>query len=362
VSLHRVDVLVVGLGPAGASAAAAAARAGLRVVGVDRRREAGRPVQCAEFVPALVGIDVGDLARSVRQSIASMATFVENDAPDLVHPFPGKMLDRAAFDASLVADAAAAGAQCRFGAAVRRIGDDGAVTLSDGTTIVAKVIVGADGPRSRVGHAIGSVNRVLVETRQITVPLLVPHDATDIFLSKSIPGGYGWLFPKGDVANLGAGVDPEYREGLKAIIETLHEALVDDGRLGEAVLGVTGGAIPVGGMLRVQRRLGPAQVMLAGDAAGLSNPITGAGIAAAVCSGRLAGEAAAAVARGEAQAAIAYEEELRDVFGAALERAVRRRAGLGDALRRGVDARDCLRRGWIAYPEYWAEQAEEARA
>jgi flavin-dependent dehydrogenase len=114
-------------------------------------------------------------------------------------------------------------------------------------------------------------------------------------------------------------------------------------------------------MLRVQRRLGPAHVMLAGDAAGLSNPITGAGIAAAVCSGRLAGEAAAAVARGEAEAVIAYEEELRDVFGAALERAVRRRAGLADALRRGAEAKDCLRRGWIAYPEYWIAQSEEAR-
>ena len=211
-SLHHADVLVVGLGPAGASAAAAAARTGLRVVAVDRRREAGVPVQCAEFVPALIGIDVGGLASSVRQSIASMVTFVEDDAPDLTHPFPGKMLDRAAFDASLVCDAVTAGAQCRFGATVRRIGEDASVTLADGTTIVAAVIVGADGPRSRVGRAIGSVNTAQVETRQVTVPLIVAHDATDIFLSRSIPGGYGWLFPKGNVANLGAGIDPVHRD------------------------------------------------------------------------------------------------------------------------------------------------------
>ena len=358
----RADVLVVGLGPAGASAAAAAARAGLCVVGVDRRHEAGVPVQCAEFVPALIGIDVGDLARSVAQSIGSMMTFVEDDAPDLTHPFPGKMIDRAAFDAALVRDAIAAGADCRFGTTVRRIDGDGVAALADGTTIVAAVVVGADGPRSRVGRAIGSVNAGLVETRQVTVPLRVAHDATDIFLSRSIPGGYGWLFPKGSVANLGAGIDPAHRHRLKTIVATLHAALVGDGRVGENVLAVTGGAIPVGGMLRVQRTLGSVRVLLAGDAAGLSNPVTGAGIAAAVHSGKLAGLAAAAIAQGDAQAALAYEEELRDVLGAALDRAVRRRAELAASAVKRTPGNDALRRGWIAYPQYWSAQAGEARA
>ena len=360
-SVRHADVLVVGLGPAGASAAAAAARAGLRVVAVDRRREPGVPVQCAEFVPALIGLDVGDLARSVRQSIASMSTFVEEDAPDLTRPFPGKMLDRAAFDASLVGDAVAAGAHCRFAVTVRRIDADAVVTLADGTTIEAAVIVGADGPRSRVGRAIGSVNVALVETRQITVPLCVAHDATDIFLSTSIPGGYGWLFPKANVANLGAGIDPAHRHRLKPIVAKLHQALVDEGRVGERVLGVTGGAIPVGGMLDLQRGLGSAHVLLAGDAAGLANPITGAGIAAAVYSGKLAGQAAAAIAHGDRQAALAYEEELRDVLGGALARAARRRAERALAAQQG-GGNAALRRTWIAYPQYWTTQAEEARA
>jgi len=360
VSIHHADVLVVGLGPAGASAAAAAARTGLRVVAVDRRREAGVPVQCAEFVPTLIGIEVGALACSVRQSIASMATFVERDPPDLTHPFPGKMLDRAAFDAALVRDAVAVGAQCRFAASVRRIGRDGVVVLADGTTLDARVIVGADGPRSRVGRAIDRVNVCLVETRQITVPLLAAHDATDIFLSASIPGGYGWLFPKGTVANLGAGVDAAHRHRLKAVVDTLHSALIGERRVGEKVLAVTGGAIPVGGMLSPHGLLGRAHVLLAGDAAGLTNPVTGAGIAAAVYSGNLAGQAAAALARGDARAALAYEEELRDVLGAALDRAVRRRAERAAATPRG-GSREALRRGWIAYPQYWAAQTEEAR-
>ncbi|MGH8802408.1 MAG: NAD(P)/FAD-dependent oxidoreductase, partial [Casimicrobiaceae bacterium] len=236
---------------------------------------------------------------------------------------------------------------------------DGSVTLSDGTQVRATVVIGADGPRSVVGRAIGSVNRHLVETRQLTVPLLRAHDATDIFLSGAIPGGYGWLFPKRDVANLGAGVDPAHQGALKGIVDSLHATLVATGRVGSTILARTGGAIPVGGMLKPTATLGRTQVLLAGDAAGLANPVTGAGIAAAVHSGTLAGEFAIDAVRGRPHALADYEEELEALFGAALARAVRRRAELADAMRVATrtatpPASPALRRGWIAYPEYWA--------
>jgi flavin-dependent dehydrogenase len=109
------------------------------------------------------------------------------------------------------------------------------------------------------------------------------------------------------------------------------------------VLSTTGGAIPVGGMLTPWGRLAETLVLLAGDAAGLANPVSGAGIAAAVQSGKLAGEAAV---RGAPEA---YEEELEDVYGAALSRALRRRRELLDS----TMTKPALRRGWIAYPEYW---------
>jgi flavin-dependent dehydrogenase len=193
--IESADVLVLGLGPAGASAAAAAARLGCRVIALERRRAAGVPVQCAEFVPALIGVEPGTLAASVRQTVDAMTTSVEGDAPEHTPEFRGCMLDRAVFDAALVAQAARAGAQCRLSSAVRRLGADGRVELSDGRALHARAIVGADGPRSLAGRAIGSVNAALVETRQITVSLLAPGAATDIFLSAAIPGGYGWLFP-----------------------------------------------------------------------------------------------------------------------------------------------------------------------
>jgi geranylgeranyl reductase family protein len=336
--MERADVIVLGLGPAGASAAAAAARLGANVLALDRKREAGRPVQCAELVPALLEVDPA----AVRQKIEGMLTFVEDDAPDVNAHFPGRMLDRAAFDASLVEAARDAGADVRFSSFVARVTGEGEVLLADGRVLRAAAIIGADGPRSRAGKAIGSVNCELVETRQITAPLLAPHAATDIFLSADIPGGYGWLFPKGDVANLGAGVAPQFRSRLKSIVARLHVQLSNPA-LGSEILSTTGGAIPVGGMLKPSGRLGETLVLLAGDAAGLANPVSGAGIAAAVHSGRLAAEAAVR------HTAEQYEEELDDVYGAALERASRRRRELLESSL----SKPALRRGWIAYPQYW---------
>jgi len=324
--MATADVVVLGLGPAGASAAAEAARRGCKVIALDRKREAGRPVQCAELVPSLLHV----ANHVVRQEISAMATFVEDDQPDLRSDFPGRMLDRAAFDASLVEAARSAGAEIRFSSLVHDISE-----------LKARVIIGADGPRSRAGKTIGSVNRELVETRQITVGLKAPYSATDIFLSADIPGGYGWLFPKGAVANLGAGVSPAHKGRLKSIVSRLHASQAE--RVSGEILGLTGGAIPVGGMLKPWGLLQKTVVLLAGDAAGLANPVTGAGIAAAVHSGRLAGQAAAS---GRFQD---YEDELEDVYRAALERALaRRRELLSSSMQKKH-----LRRSWIAYPEYW---------
>jgi digeranylgeranylglycerophospholipid reductase len=205
---------------------------------------------------------------------------------------------------------------------------------------------------SVAGGAIGQENKALVETRQITVRLLVSHPATDIYLSSGTPGGYGWLFPKADVANLGAGVSPPFRSRLAGIVARLHRNLHRQGKVGDEVLAMTGGAIPVGGMLQPWGQLGAALVLLAGDAAGLTNPVTGAGIAAAVASGRLAGELAAAAVGGASAVGERYGDELASTYGAALDRALRRRRELMTDVR-GV-SKAALRRSWIAYPEYWA--------
>jgi len=130
---------------------------------------------------------------------------------------------------------------------------------------------------------------------------------------------------------------------------------VGDGRVSTKIIAHTGGAIPVGGMLTVFSWFCETPVLLAGDAAGLTNPVTGAGITSAVVSGDLAGQAAADWLHGNETAFKDYTEELRDLFGTALDRALRRR---NEILEQYVGEKNpspaALRRSWIAYPEYWA--------
>ena len=360
-----VDVLVVGLGPAGASAAAEAARQGARVLAIDRRPTPGHPVQCAEFVPAALGAETAAVSRAALQEIAAMETMVgsgiglgagmgEGMGDPLRTPdFRGVMVDRAAFDLALVEAAARAGAKVETGIALHGVTAEGGAVLSDGRRVMPRVVIGADGPRSAVGRLAGLVNRDLAEARQITVPLRAGHDATDIFLAAEIEGGYGWLFPRGAEANLGLGVAHRARATLKPLLEALHADLVRQGRVGPEVRRLTGGTIPVGGLVGPAGAIGALPVLLAGDAAGLTHPITGAGIAAGCLSGRMAGEAAARLAAGRADAAEDYAEELTDLFGSTLALAVRRRAELMAEYDDGaVPGLPALRRSWIAFPEY----------
>lgn len=368
VTLETPDVLVVGLGPAGSRAAEAAALAGMRVIALEKRGEAGSPVQCAEFVPSMIERDVPAVGEVTAQTIEHMLTFIEDDEHAIETPeFRGRMIDRAKFDKLLAENAAKAGADCRYGVKVLGIDPDGTVHMTEGHVFKPRVLIGADGPRSPIGKAIGSVNRELVETRQVTVPLVLPHDATDIFLSADYRGGYGWLFPKGAVANVGLGIsvddaledDKSTRRGLKAMLLALLNRLATERRIGTKAYALTGGAIPVGGRLKSIGRLDDTAVLLAGDAAGLTNPVTGAGIASAVQSGAMAGKAAADFLRGRTQALDDYEEELGDIFDAALSRALRRRREVLACYDNGgkPDTR-ALEDGWIGSPRYWRREPQ----
>jgi geranylgeranyl reductase family protein len=352
---HVVDLLVVGLGPGGGSAAAVAAGAGLRVIGIDKKRELGQPVQCAEFIPN----PMGGYAREggvMVQRIVGMQTELPSSRR-IGSGFPGLMIDRARFDQAIAGRARRAGASLWSGARLSALNTErreAEVRRADGTVvrIAFQVLIAADGPHSPVADSLGLTPLATVNTRQYTVPLLVPYADTDIFLSDAYPGGYGWLFPKGEVANLGLGADKRHADNLKIPLDRLHASLMLRGVVGRRILGRTGGSIPVGGM---RSRLHHDSVVFVGDAAGLTHPITGAGIHAAVVSGEAAGQAANALLGGDTDALDDYEEDLRDQFQATLDRAVARRGELRAVWGTPAAHRDAvMRRGWIAFDEYFA--------
>lgn len=350
----EVDVLVVGMGPGGGAAASRAASAGLRVLAIDKKKVVGEPVQCAEFIP----MPMGRYARGegvLLQRIEGMKSYLPSGTVES-SAFPGYMVDRKAFDQALAKQAQAAGAEIWTQARLTALtAEDTAIVTRPGAEIEVRfqVAIAADGPHSQVADMLGLPRLATVNTRQYTVPLRRPYADTDIWLSDAFPGGYGWLFPKGERANLGLGADKRYEDNLKAPLEQLHAQLVADGLVGEDIHYRTGGAIPVGGM---RERLVHGRMMFVGDAAGLTHPITGGGIAAAVVSGDRAGQAASEFCADKDRSVLDdFEEDMRDQFEATLVRAVERRRFLAAIWRTPKAAEDAsMRRGWIAFPEYFA--------
>lgn len=351
---RAVDVLVIGMGPAGGAAALEAARGGLTVLGVEKKREVGVPVQCAEFIPLpMMRYSRGEGV--LRQSITGMKSFLPSQHVEQTE-FPGLMIDRAKFDQWFASEAQKAGAEVLTASrlvALDTARQEAKIETPQGElTVSYTLLIAADGPHSAVAEQLGLPELDSVYTRQYTVPLLQPFEDTDIWLSDDFPGGYGWLFPKGNFANLGLGLDKGITQDMKAPLDALHAQLVAEGRVGTEILYRTGGAIPVGGL---REHLVMGDVVFVGDAGGFCHPITGGGISAAVVSGERAGQAAVALLKEQDKAALEdYEEDMRDQFEGTLTRAVERRQWMARYWRTAEAQQDAMhRKGWIAFPEYF---------
>ncbi len=342
------DVLIVGAGPAGSSAARAAAEAGAEVLVVEKRRQIGEPVRCAEYVPRLLAQTVKIPPEAIAQEIRGMITFLPG-GEQIRKAAPGFILNRAKFDRALAGAAEKAGAEILTGTkAISREGDRVRIKGPSGDGEVrASVVIGADGPHSVVGSWIGQNNRKFLWAIQHTVELKEPAHDTKVYLGKEYPGGYAWLFPKGRLANVGVGIQMALGGPVKQALKTFKERLGD--RIGE-VVGVTTGYIPAGGPLPSIDE--DARIILVGDAAGQTHAIRGGGIPQAVICGAMAGRAAAVSAGGDTQAFKDYLHQWRNAFGSVLDKAAEKRMELEEEWN-GGDPVELLRRCWVACREYY---------
>ena len=312
------DVVVVGAGPAGSTAARYAARRGLKVLLLDRRKEIGVPVQCGEYVakddevraifPTVDGLD--DLMAAperVRQIDTDVIRLWSPDGRHWDVPFGGYTVQRDKMDQGIADQAVAEGAELRTETTVHRV--TGTDVATNRGTAAGKVIIGSDGPRSTVARSVGLDWPVAGPAMSCTIDGDF-DSVTDLFFGNLAPGGYAWIIPKGACANVGLGTWQHFRGRL----DLLFHKFLDQRGLPHPH--GTGGYVPVEGPVG---RTVKENVLLVGDAAGHVMATNGGGINVAMICGRIAGETAADhVLQGTPLGA--YEARWRAAVGGPLDR------------------------------------------
>jgi len=331
---EHVDVLVVGAGPAGSTAAFRLAEAGARVVVVEEHPRVGHPVQCAGLVSSRV-LELSGARSTVVREVHGATVFGPSLRPVEFRATEPRafVIDRAGLDIHLAERASRAGAEyrtgVRFDARVAE-GPDGVrvrCRRADGRDleVVARLVIGADGVASAVARAFRLRRPIeILPAFEAEIPASPGDEETvEVYLGRSVaPGLFGWWIPDGHGgARVGIAADADgiparrYYERLLASIAK---------RFGRPLPNPTGflvSGIPIG---RVPKIVGP-RVLLVGDAAAQVKPLSGGGI----FTGMRAGEHAAAVAR----AALAEN----DLSAGRLEEYPRRfDAELGDEFRRAL--------------------------
>ncbi|MGI0128954.1 MAG: geranylgeranyl reductase family protein [Thermoplasmata archaeon] len=307
--MEETDVLVVGAGPAGSTAADRLARHGHDVLVVEEHARIGLPVQCAGLVSQRV-LDLAGSTDFVRTSVRGATVFgpslgsVAFEAPE-ARAF---VIDRSGLDVYLADRAARAGVEFRAGTRFDELAGrtDGRtvvrLTAVDGTAseVAARLVVGADGVSSAVARAFRLRRPVeILPAFEAEFPK-TPGDPrrVEVYLGRRFaPGLFGWWIPDGaGGARVGVAADAD-GTSARAYFDRLLDYL--ERRFGERLSNPTAylvSGIPIG---TVPKTSGPG-VLLVGDAAAQVKPLSGGGIFTGMrCAELLAGVADAALRRGD---------------------------------------------------------------
>jgi len=286
------DVIIVGGGPAGSTTARYAAQGGLSVLVVDGRDPIGSPLQCGELVPTNEEMsrlcpdvpEIDDLFRTPEHAISRITDKMRIVPPSgkaLEYEFGGMVLDRVAHDQALVELAASTGAEYLLDSWVENV-DGSTVFLRGGKKLEGRVIVGAGGHND-------PIRKLHWEEETLNIPVKFvlmgasSSESVELHFGSVAPGGYAWVFPKEDQANIGLGIQRKMAGG-----RSLNQYAEDFISRFDGEVSFRGaGSLPMSGTIKSFVK---DNYLLVGDAAGMVLPSNGAGITIAMIGGRIAGQ------------------------------------------------------------------------
>jgi len=288
--MDEYDVAIIGAGPAGSSTAFYAARNGLRVLIVDQRKTIGEPVQCGEFIPTTKEMksmfprvknqsELFNIDDSLIQMRTNKIKIISPKMREYEIAFEGFTVDRRFFDKYLVKKATELGAELRTN--TKFISLNGNRVELDKGEIETKVIVGADGYTSNVAKSAG------MKVIDLLCPCILGQvdgefePTIEMFFGSIAPGGYAWVIPKKDSANVGLGIQKTSNISLRNMLNKFLKL-----RILKDIHTLRMGFVPISGPIPQTVKK---NVIIVGDSAGQVMATNGGGIPIAMICGRLAG-------------------------------------------------------------------------
>lgn len=299
---EKYDVVIIGAGPAGLNAGmriTSSANSGLSVLLLDKITPWERPIPCAEGLGRLGFEEAIKVDPSWIRLTISRAVFYSPDGSKISYTDSNKgyIIDRAKMQRDLAEKLREKGVEIVLGVKVTDISSLNSngvrkVTLDNGVTFESRVVIDASGPVSLLGKG----EKICWKPYDLEPAYFVvadnvhtEEDAVHIYAGQSVaPGGYAWVFPRGNgAANIGVVVGKNFVKGvnIKKYLDTFLKKHFPDAHItsrfaGSIPCGYRREAIALPGLIKC------------GDAANATNPISRAGIVEALMSGGLAGDAA----------------------------------------------------------------------
>jgi geranylgeranyl reductase family protein len=329
--VERFDVLVVGAGPAGSTAAYRLAKGGASVLLADRARfprdkpcGGGLTFRAVRQLPVAIDPVVEDVVDRFELRLGFGRSFERRGREPLC-----LMTQRKRLDAYLAEQAAAVGADFRDDTKVSEISltREGVRAAVGDDVVEAQTLIGADGANGVAARALGLG---VDYGHGVALEGNAGYDAVPreryqgrlVLELGNVPGGYGWVFPKGDHVNVGVGgwasEGPQLREHLARLCE-------QHGVSASELVDVRGYRLPY---RRPSSPLVRGRALLVGDAAGLLDPLTGDGIYEALVSSRLAAQTVGDLLEGRARDLSAYHDRVLAAVGSLARTAWRAKRAL----------------------------------